>query len=261
MKRLLIVISLFGLLGAGGQNINTGHTRVIFPSSIVPGMSVWLSADCITYTSSVCGTPANGSTLTTWADHSGNANNVTINAGTCTFNTAQVNSLPAVTFASCRGSLGTVITATNGHTAFVVMSRTTSTAGFVWGSASAGGFAYFAASTATAQGIDRQNTANVGAAMTHLTSGVWTQQNGFVSNAAGGFAIGFRTASATDTTSSSTSSSITTNGPSGIGADLQGTPASFFSGQIAEIIYYNQTLTLTQIQQNEAYFRAKYGIL
>lgn len=262
MRSFLIWLTLITLCPAQVV-VSTGNHRKIFtsaPTSPVSGMNVWYSADCITFVSSVCGTPSSGSTISSWADRSGNANNLTVAQGTATFNTNQVGGQPAVTLASSfEGNMASAVASANGHTAFIVFSTTNNTKQFAFGSA-VSGFGYFVATTTSAQGVDRQNSSNVGVATDTATSGVFIQQNVVVTNAASSFAINFRTSSAIDTTTTSTSSSITVNGPSTVGYDPIGTPSAFFVGKIAELIMYNQTLTLTQIQQNEAYFRGKYGI-
>ena len=74
------------------------------PSSATPPMTnlkLWFAADCITLSGAVCSTPSNGSTISAWSDQSGNANDASVASGTCTFNTSQINSKPAVTFSSC----------------------------------------------------------------------------------------------------------------------------------------------------------------
>lgn len=262
MKRLWFLL-LFPLLAAGGQQTVPFATGAIASGSSNPspvtGMNIWYSADCITFTSSVCGTPSNGSTINTWADRSGNANNVTIAAGTATFNTNQINGLPAVTFSSsCEGNISSPVSASNGHTAFAVF-QTPSTAGTFFGSTT-GGFGWGSPGMSNAQKLDRQNLSNVGVATNFVSGTNYYQINVAMTNAASTFSIGFRMSSATDVISSSTSSSISGGTLSTIGYDPVGTPSAFFTGKIVELIYYNTTLTLVQIQQNEAYFRFKYGI-
>lgn len=254
-----ILLSLAPLLLAahGGQYVPTAYNAGA--SGPVSGMSLWFSADCITYTSSVCGTPSNGTSISSWADRSGNANNWTKSSGTCTFNTNQVNSKPAVTFSSCYGNFGTIISASSGHTAFLVYQTSATSGIYIFGSSNLGGFGWSAAWTTGAQELDKQNQTALGVATNHVTSGSWTQINTLMQNAASGFIMDFRMSSAVDTLSSSTSADISVNGPSGMGADMFNNSAPF-SGQAAEIMYYNTTLTLTQIQQNEAYFRSKYGV-
>ncbi len=68
------------------------------------GMFLWLDGNCIT-NSSCTSQPSNGATITSWADKSGMANNASLSAGPCTFNTNQINGQPAVNFAACKGDL------------------------------------------------------------------------------------------------------------------------------------------------------------
>ena len=231
------------------------------PPTPVSGMTVWYSADCITFVSSVCGTPSNGTTNFTWADRSGNANNATYTSGTCTFNTNQVNGQPAVTFSSCRMDFSP-IAATFGHTMFAVIKTTSSsgTAGpYLIGATSSSGISWTGPSVNGAQTVSNTGVGNPVVGNNFLRSGVWTQINATVSNSTPA-SSGMRMASATDTITTNTSTVWGNPGPACIGAFCNGTTSNFWPGQIAEIIYYNGDLTLLQIQQNEAYFRFKYGI-
>lgn len=265
MKKLLALLALVPSLGFSQVVVNTGNHRgvVIAPSSsLVAGMKLWYEADCITFVGSVCGVPSTGTNITTWADQSGNANTATVFSGTCTFNTAQVNSKPAVTFSSCGLNLASTIAASNGHSAFVVFETTaTSSSNNHFIASATGGFEYQLASTSSAQNLTRAALSTVGTATNFVSSGTWMQSNVTMTNAASVFAVAFRASSATDTLVSSSSSSITAAGPKSIGCYVvAGGCTAVFQGKVVAIVYYDFTLTLTQIQQNEAYFRAKYGI-
>lgn len=264
MKTLASIVLAVMMLMSGQHNVptSTGATAVApVPPTPVAGMSFWYSADCITFVSSVCGTPSNGTTNFTWADRSGNANNAAYSQGTCTFNTNQVNSLPAVTFSSCKFTFSS-IAATFGHTMFAVL-KTISSGGtggpYILGAGNSSGIGWTAPSVNGAQTIANVGVSNPVIGTDFLSSGVWTQINATVSNSTPA-SSGMRVSSATDTLVSNTSTTWGSPGPSCIGAYCNGTTSNFISGQVAEIIYYNSALTLTQIQQNEAYFRFKYGI-
>jgi hypothetical protein len=237
-------------------------------------MTFWFSADCITYTSSVCGVPSTGTGLTGWADRSGNANNLTPKYSTCTFNTAEVNGLPAVAFSGCVLALGTVVPASSGHTAFVVYETTALSGGnliasdvgsYVGGAWTQCGYDYLMPGTYSTQTVNSQNCINIGNSTDNVTSGAWTQVNSVMQNNSAGWIMNFRMHEAADPYTPGPTSynmiDITADGPWYIGGSwFWGGPSGQFAGKVAEIIFYNQTLTLTQIQQVEAYLYSKYGV-
>src|SRR5947209_18963882 len=101
---------------------------------VTSGLMLWFDASQITGLS-------NGSSLTTWTDQSGNANNATTGSGTVTYNTARINGLPAGTFSGAYISLASAIAASSGNTAFVVSKNAASGKGTFLG-ANTSGFAY-----------------------------------------------------------------------------------------------------------------------
>lgn len=163
MKRLLLILCtailalpLVVILPAPGWNdkgkrvfpprVNTHHFTLegqilspiffqnsgsAFPSAPATGMNLWISADCVILTGSVCSSPANGAQFTgggganqaTWADRSANANTlgfISLQNG-CIFNTNQINGLPAVKFANnCGFSLAAVDSGATYWTMFIV---------------------------------------------------------------------------------------------------------------------------------------------
>ncbi len=101
-----------------------------FPSGISSLAARW-EADCITFSGSVCSTPSNGSSVTAWNDESGNGNTFNIAAGTCTFNTSQINSKPAVNFnATCHGTITSIDFATSGSTVYAVIKLANTSGGY-----------------------------------------------------------------------------------------------------------------------------------
>ena len=80
----------------GNTYVNQGTLTVIPPTpaaiSSLPGLNAWFSA------SSLNTTYANGQSVTTWPDLSGNGNTATLTAGNLTFVTNQIDGFPAVQF-------------------------------------------------------------------------------------------------------------------------------------------------------------------
>jgi hypothetical protein len=263
MKKLLVLLALIPLLAAnGGQVISTGNHRTVTAAASGPvaGMALWLSSDCITYPSSVCGTPSNGTNITAWADRSGNANDATLNHGTCTFNTNQVNGLPAVTFSSCWGALAFTVPPSgcciSQQTVFFVFSIPPSTSsGYVIGSGYLGP-AFGEATDLNFNSYSGQDDHLVAVGVTHATANTFTQTNvTWIQSTS----TNFRMASAVDVSTSAAGGGLI-GGPTVIGGDGNATGTALFAGKFVELIVYQSALTLPQVQQNEAYFRTKYGI-
>lgn len=232
----------------------------------LPSPTAWYSADCITFISSVCGVPADGATITTWADRSGNGNTATVGGGTCTFHTNQINGKPAVTFASCFLTLGTPIPAGNSQNIFAV-AKLTNAAGCTCGifSGSTSSFEY-GTYQVPQQIFAKTNVLFIAAGSTNLGTSGWNQMNAaHVNN--GDFTLRVnRTVDASGTGPGNPNGTITA-AQTTIG---QGGGADFWVGQIAEIEYYcaNGTgacsggaqLTTPQVLLQENIFNAKYGL-
>jgi hypothetical protein len=263
MKRIFVFLALLPLLAAnGGQLISTGNRRTVTspPPSLVAGYSLRLSSDCITFVSSVCGVPSNGTNITAWADRSGNANDATLNHGTCTFNTNQVNGKPAVTFSSCWGALAFTVPPSgcciDRETAFAVYSVGTSTnSSYIYGSGYLGP-AYATATDINFQSFSAQDDHQIGVGQVNIAANTFVQTNFVWLN---GTEINFRISSAVDKSAPYSSSNII-GGPTVIGTDGNSTGSGQLSAKLVELIVYQSALTLPQIQQNEAYFRFTYGI-
>lgn len=270
MKKLTFAMLIAGALFAVAVGAQQAQQAVMFSMGgsaavVAPptGMSVWYSADCITYSSSVCSVPATGTAITAWADRSGNANNLTKATGTCTFNTAQINTQPAVTFASCGFSMASGIgTGTGTYTMFVVMKRSSTTGKGDFSSCSPstqGCFKYHTGDTSKIEGVDSAGNAMIGLG-TAAPDTSWHQLNTKVAAGTGvTFSLAFRLGRSADPIGSSTSNTGFSNPVKAIGYDAQNNN-EFFAGQIAELILYNYGLTGTDITQAEAYLNTKYGL-
>ena len=227
--------------------------------SPVSGMKLWYSADCITFISSVCGTPTTGSTISAWADRSGNGNNATVLTSTCTFNTAQINSLPAITnngscglsYPGVGAGIATVFAvmrvSSTGNNTILGVSPTTAGAP-IYGSGNSSKEQYFVVTnggfSAVVNGTATQDTN-------------WHQMNLWVNTAGVGTNIAtMRLDRAADGTSGFPNIAYTAANnrlmDTGNGVEL--------TGQIAELIYYNSQLSSPDITTNETYLNCRYGL-
>lgn len=239
-------VILDGQMAAGVQAV----------ASVQPpaGMNVWYSADCITYASSVCGTPTTGTAITAWADRSGNANNLTRTAGTCTFNSSQVNAKPAVTFAACGFSIGTGIGPGGGTwTIFSVLKDSATGTGYAafLGGTTGTLLVYSGGSAQKQQSVDIQGVATFTGTAAQTTT--WHQGNLVFKNYASGNSFAFRLDRAADGSGIPGTGNNATSANTTVG---NATPTY----QLAELIYYNSALTSTQITQVETYLNNKYGL-
>ncbi len=228
------------------------------------GLQFKYSADCITFTSSVCGTLADGSNVNTWADSSGNGRDATYNQGNhSVLHTNVLNSLPAVTsFAGWYVIGGSAITSNNLHTIFAVIKNASDNQALLAGGVSALGYGFgISASGSGRQTIWNISTGNfIGSGTTSL-NGSWHsimgQETGGLSGP--GLTRLFHVDRTVDTLIIGTNTSFTNNTP----------PTSLFydptdsccgyGGLTAEVLYYNTQLTADQIVYNECYLYKKWN--
>ncbi len=227
-----------------------------FPSSISNLAARW-EADCITFPSSVCGTPSNGSSVSTWADQSGNGNTFTIAAGTCTFNTSQINSKPAVNFnATCHGTITSINFASGGSTVYTVLKLANTSGGYALLSGVHNGSINQWFAETKEQGLDDTTATNMGGGTANADTN-WHQLGfGLSTNCTitGSF---YRIDMAADGSPSS-------NGPStcdetGIGWNVAGSN-QIFSGQVAALIVWQKELNSTERGLVECYLWGKYAL-
>lgn len=255
LNKIIIAISIIVIsvgLTLRGQisgliALNSGSSTPQPPA----GMSLWYSADCITYVSSVCGTPSNGTNITAWADRSGNANNMAETTGTSTFNTSQINGQPAVTNTAARWSY-TPITLGGQITTFWVTKYAGSTLLLLAGNVT-GSYQYYW--TGGLQHIGFTCLADDFAqGSTTLTNG-WHQSN--VVNSFGGTSR-FRLDRAND---GSTFTGVNFVNPlTYYGGFASGCGSANFTFQAAEVIAYLSALNSTDITTVETYLNTKYGL-
>ncbi len=263
---LLLFLLLLPLLATrGGQSTYPapGPGRQAYGAPFTPpapgSLKLWLSADCITLSGSSCSVPSNGTTSFTWDDRSGNGNNATINAGTCTFNTNQLNSLPAVTFAStCNFSfvntlasgynntfLGVILTTPGGHGGLILGSPLST---YTWTADDNIG-------SLPMQYSDTQNIANV-CNSNAVGTAAWHQMDLTIINAS---SCTFRYSQTADNVVTFVSSEVL-GAPNRLGVNGYTHNTQYFQGQMAEVFWYNTNLTLAQTQTIEAYLHSKWGV-
>lgn len=244
------------------QTINAAAVPLTASPAInYTGMFLWLSADCITLSdASTCATPANGTALTAWMDRSGNGGGVVKSGGTCTFNTAQQNGQPAVTFASsCNFYYSVPYSWGGAWTVFAVFKRT-SGGGPLFTTIHSGGSGmpyYWYGKGGAGQGVDAQGNSTLGNG-TATADTSWHQIN---VNCDSFGNPAFRIAQATDVTISGASCNSFTGGSIGASYATIGTFGSeVLSMQLAELIVYSRKLSSTEITDTETYLNAKYAL-
>lgn len=209
---------------------------------------LWYSADCITYSGSVCSTPANGSTVTNWNDRSGNGYNAVTNSGTLTFNTNQINGLPALTPSSSQANISQSIPNT-GHFSVFVMLKSAS------GNVFSDGFTGYQYTSNPHQQVVSNGNAVVGTGTASLSSSSWQQINTTYTNS--GPSLTFRLNEASDAVNGSTGTQGMPQ-PTALFYN-RNNGGEFLTGQIAEIIEYSDVLSAANIVYNECYLYGKYG--
>lgn len=228
--------------------------------SPVAGMDLWLKSDAGVTCSGGC---TNGASVTSWADQSGNSRTATTASGTLTYNTAQINGLPAISEASAAWATigGTTIPANGHETIFVVFNSSgTTVKGFI--GSSSNGLTYYVQTTNTsgsAFGLDEASSLFLGGTTGALTmnTGTWYQANVAHQSTFGGLpSIQFRLSRANIT--STLSANNNANGSNQVFTYASSTDP--FIGSIAEIIYYTSLLSGGNITTNETYLNCRYGI-
>lgn len=210
---------------------------------------LWLKADTIMAT--------NGQTITTWNDTSPSGRNATVQAGVFTYLTNQINGKPAVQFSASAYALFTAIPTWVEHTCFAVFKPASGTKGMLIGGGS-NAFGYWVGQNGgRLQGCDRSGVTQMGTG-TATRDNNWHQASVRQTDNVGafGFTLKFRLDGVNDVVMSQSpavaNGSITRLGMNGANS------GEFFGGLLAELIYYDRTMTDTEVGEIEAYLQAKY---
>ncbi|MEW7290753.1 Calx-beta domain-containing protein [Aquimarina sp. 2304DJ70-9] len=240
------MVEFTGVTFTTGDIFSVGFTQIA-PGDVVPGLALWLKADV-----DVTG----GATVTAWDDQSGVSNNASASGGAepdATVNTINFNTsltFDGTSFFDLSASLGS---GNQSYSFFAVANRSSSSGG-----------------TILSQGDLGVNNSDLRFQMGTNTVDNWVSNllttpappdniSGMMSsiyNNTSGREI--RTNGGTLATNASTLLNLDDGIPE-IGRTVS-TGSGNFNGDIAEVIFYNNTVDATQRQQIESYLAIKYGI-
>jgi hypothetical protein len=238
-------------------------TPASFTPQQIPGLVFAFDANCIGY-SSGCTTPTTGTTISTWHNSPSAAGlgTTATGHGTCTYNAAQINGQPAVTFngSTCYfdNYYGSVNWNSFGYSGVAVAANSSTAAkGTFYGSTNNGGLAYWTCAvngSARQQGNDAQQTAFLGSGTAACDTN-WHQTNFVMTGTA---VPTYRIDQITDTTASGGSSSFPTSASNNVGRNGGG--SEYFNGKMAVNYLYYRVLSPADITQLETYLYTRYLI-
>ena len=222
----------------------------------IAGLTVWLRADCI---NGVADDPADNSSVTTWSDVSGNSNNAT-SSGTPTFQsdaTNLINSQPVINFngSSTFSSIDIRAGTRPNITIFAVYkSRGSGNREGVWGVDDGGWDRFFLARWVGNDGlISAGNSANVtSSGVIGTATLITTIYKHNVSSGSTVYRNGALAVTLTDQTNLTAAYTNLLIGSGGAGLN--------FTGDIAEIIIFNQALTSANLITVNGYLNTKYSL-
>ena len=222
----------------------------------ISGLTVWLRADCL---NGVADDPADNSSVTTWSDVSGNSNNAT-SSGTPTFQsdaTNLINSQPVINFngSSTFSSIDIRAGTRPNITIFAVYkSRGSGNREGVWGVDDGGWDRFFLARWVGNDGlISAGNSANVtSSGVIGTATLITTIYKHNVSSGSTVYRNGSLAVTLTDQTNLTAAYTNLLIGSGGAGLN--------FTGDIAEIIIFNQALTSANMITVNGYLNTKYSL-
>ncbi len=235
------VVSFTGIDLTGGQFFSLA-TKTEAPGAVSQDLSLWLKADAGTNSTT------QGAGITSWNDVSGEAQNAT-GTGNAVYNTTWASFNPAITFSQDEDPISGNITRSNGtaSTVFMVGEHNGSSNVFYdFGSLeqnlSNGNYAH----SANDFSLTQNEKFIVSASDQGGTSGAIVYQNGDE--------LHTYASKARNTTWTTKTYTIGDSGPG-----FNGTALSL-NGHVAEVIYYDRQLSVSEQQKVETYLALKYGI-
>jgi hypothetical protein len=204
---------------------------------------------------------ADGAPVTTWNDLSGNGHTATVSAGSATFHANQFNGGAALTLDSCSIAISGAVATTGIFTIFVVFSTSSPSTGAqaLLGCSSGSGINYGLIATSGSPRLQyafSQGGTGFEGYGTAAPDSSWHQVN-LAQDAS--VSLAFRIDGAADAVVGLGGLAAGNPAPDIIGSSNLG--GNFVVGQIQLVGYYSRVLTLTEIQQVEAYISTAAPIL
>lgn len=237
-------------------------TAAAFVPTDIAGSLLWLDASDITTlwqdsgrTSQVS---ANGQSVGAWDDKSGNARHMT--NGTAaeqpTYQTGIFGSLAAVSFDNGDRLLHTLAATTKPFSMFAVIKRNADTQeDAIFGSSASAGLEWRVDSTAHHQTILSDGTASIASG----TGTILTTEKKILGVTYSGVGVyAFRMNGASDGTG--TNDVALTSGQIRLGFSTGGGGNEFFSGHIAEFLFYDSVVSAGNITSIESYLNSKWAV-
>jgi len=257
MKSMILLLCLLQ-----GMPLGSPQTSISTCGSPVSGSEFWYKADAGVTCSGAC---SNGSSVTSWADQSGNSRTATTASGTLTFSTSQLNSLPAITSAGSAWATigGSTIGASDKHSVFIVWNNTLAggARGIMGGPSADNTITVYTNVGLGSFGFcyDTSVTTFGNCTSTGTTVSTWYQGNILQRGPASGSGslIQFRV-NESPISLAGGGNNLNVNPPELIFA--YSASLHTFVGSIAEIIYYSTDLSGGDVTTNETYLHCRYGI-
>lgn len=275
---LVVVIALYGLfIPLAEKSAATG------PGDVDSGLLLWLDASDPDNDGDSSNNPANGTSVTSWSDKSGNSNNARIlsGQGSPTYRpTSNINSVPAMRFARSTNTSGQVFevpgvdiraTSRADVTIFSVYRSSNSVSGDlfgVWGQDNGQWDRFFiccgftgATNGVVGRGVTSGGFTVTGAgnSTTRLVTVVYNGDTSTVANSNSGPTNGSAIYFDGSLVNNFTDNTHITNAQSTFRIGWDGDDSTF-NGDIAEVIIYDRVLTGNEITSVSDYLADKYGI-
>jgi len=218
------------------------------PSSI-PNLALWYRMDRLPY--------SNGNPALLITDLSVQAEKATATSTGATFQTAQINGQPAVSFpGTSAGRYSMPSFPLGAVTVFAVFKNANNTSKGTIYSGSRGCFAFWANASGNTNcvGFDQGQIAQLGASSAGLPSTGWAQVNMTYDSQSGAYAFRIARAAA----GSGTNAANISAGQTGFGWNAGFGEDIYFT--VAEFIVYSRVLTSTEITEVETYLNTRYGV-